>query len=70
MITFWKRKGEMKRCKDWVVVFQNLETGKVKLDTFTEKNETEACKCFRACYRHENYRILTVVEKPEIAIKE
>lgn len=53
-----------------MVVFQNLETGKVKLDTFTEKNETEACKCFRACYRHENYRILTVVEKPEIATKE
>ena len=44
----------MYKCKDWVVVFQNLE----------------ACKCFWACYRHENYRILTVVEKPEIATKE
>ena len=53
-------------CKDWVVVFQNLETGKVRLDTFTERNETEACKCFWACYRHGNYKILTVVEKPKV----
>ena len=54
-------------CKDWVVVFQSLETGKVRIDTFTERNETEARKCFWACYRHGNYKILTVVEKPEIA---
>ena len=54
-------------CKDWVVVFQNLETGKVAIDTFTDRNEKEACKSFFACYRHENYKILTVVEKPEIA---
>lgn len=57
-------------CKDWVVVFQNLETGKVRLEIFTERNETEARKCFWVCYRHGNNRILTVVEKPEIATKE
>lgn len=57
-------------CKDWVVVFQNLETGKVAIDTFTDRNETEARKSFWACYRHEAYKILTVVEKPEIATKE
>lgn len=54
-------------CKDWVVVFQNLETGKVAIDTFTDRNEIEARKSFRACYRHANYKILTVVEKPKIA---
>ena len=53
-------------CKDWVVVFQNLETGKVRLDTFTDGSEIEARKSFRACYRHGNYKILTVVEKPEV----
>lgn len=53
--------------KDWVVVFQDLNTGKVRIATFTESNETEACKYFWACYRHGNYKILTVVEKPEIA---
>lgn len=53
-------------CKDWVVVFQSLETGKVRLDIFTERNETEACKCFWACYRHGHYKILTVVEKPKV----
>ncbi len=57
-------------CKDWVVVFQNLETGKVAIDTFTDRNENEACKSFFACYRHEAYKILTVVEKPKIATKE
>ena len=55
--------------KDWVVVFQDLNTGKVRIATFTESNETEACKYFWACYRHGNYKILTVVEKPEITTK-
>lgn len=59
----------MYKCKDWVVVFLSLETGKVRLDIFTERNETEACKCFWACYRYGNYKILTVVEKPEITTK-
>lgn len=52
--------------KDWVVVFQNLETGKVAIDTFTERNESAARRAFWACYRHGDYRILTVVEKPEV----
>lgn len=53
-------------CKDWVVVFQNLETGKVRLDTFTDNSESAARKSFWACYRHGNYKILTVVEKPKV----
>lgn len=57
-------------CKDWVVVFQDLETGKVRLDIFMDNSESAARRCFRACYRHGNYKILTVVEKPEIATKE
>lgn len=53
-------------CKDWVVVFQRLNTGKVSIDTFTENSESAARRAFWACYRHGDYRILTVVEKPEV----
>ncbi len=52
--------------RDWVVVFQNKKTGKVALDVFTEVTPERARKCFRDCYRHEDYRILTTVEKPEV----
>lgn len=45
--------------KDWVVVFQSLNTG-------TENSESAARSAFWACYRHGDYRILTVVEKPEV----
>lgn len=53
--------------KDWVVVFQDLETGRVKLNTFTAANKKEARGYFWACYRQGIYKILTVIEKPEIA---
>lgn len=52
--------------KDWVVVFQSLNTGKVNIDTFTENSESAARRAFWVCYRHGDYRILTVVEKPEV----
>lgn len=52
--------------RDWVVVFQNKNTGKVAFDVFTEVTPELARKAFRVCYRHEDYRILTVVEKPEV----
>lgn len=53
-------------CKDWVIVFQNLKSGNVSVDVFTERDASKARKCFWACYRHDDCRILTVVEKPEI----
>lgn len=56
-------------CKDWVVVFQDLDTGKVNLDVFTERNELKARYCFWECYRHGRYTILTIFEKPEISSK-
>lgn len=52
--------------KDYIVMFMNMETGKVAIDTFAEKNEDEARYAFRQCYRHANYKILATVEKPEI----
>lgn len=59
-------KKEAIMVKDWIVVFQNLNTGKVNIDTFTENSESAARRAFWACYRHGDYRILTVVEKPEV----
>lgn len=53
-------------CKDYIVLFMNMENGKVGIDTFTEDNESEARYAFRECYRHANYKILATVEKPEI----
>lgn len=52
--------------KDWIVVFQNTDTGNVALAEFTESTPEKARKCFWACYRHGNYKILTVLEKPEV----
>ena len=52
--------------KDYIVLFMNMETGKVGIDTFTEANEREARCAFRECYRHAVYKILATVEKPEI----
>lgn len=52
--------------KTYAVVFQNQKTGKVGMDKFTEANERAARQDFRACYRHETYRVLATIEVPEI----
>ena len=52
--------------KEYIVVFQNLETGKCHLDIFAEVNEAKARKAFKECYRHGFYRIISVTEKPEV----
>ena len=52
--------------KKWVVVFQNKKTGKVALNVFYSISPGGAYKDFRDCYRHGDYRILAVVEKPEV----
>lgn len=53
-------------CKTYIVLFVDEITEKVNFDTFTEPTPEEARRSFRECYRHGNYRILSVVEKPEI----
>lgn len=51
--------------KSYAVVFQNLDTKKVRIDTFYSKSESSAKHDFNECYRHGNYRILSVVEIPD-----
>ena len=53
-------------CKNYIVLFMNERTGKVGFATFTDPTPGEARRSFHACYRHESYVILSVVEKPEI----
>lgn len=53
-------------CKNYIVLFMNERTGNVGFDTFTDPTPREASRSFRECYRHEDYKILSVVEKPEI----
>ncbi|MBM6685409.1 hypothetical protein H9X90_05245 [Faecalicatena contorta] len=53
-------------CKNYIVLFMNMETGKIAFDIFTEPTPGEAKKSFHAVYRHAVYKILSVVEKPEI----
>ena len=47
---------------DYAVTFLNLDTNKVGVDCFAGKNEAEAVKDFKDCYRHGNYKVLSVVE--------
>ena len=51
--------------KSYAVVFQNIDTKKVKMDCFMGKSEAEAKHGFFECYRHGNYRILSIAEIPE-----
>lgn len=48
--------------KDYAVTFLNLDTNKVGVDCFAGRNKTEAVKDFKDCYRHGNYKVLSVVE--------
>lgn len=52
--------------KNYIVMFMNMETGKVNIDEFTAGNESKARYAFRQCYRNANYKILATVEKPAI----
>lgn len=47
---------------DYAVTFLNLDINKVGVDCFASKNEAEAVKDFKDCYRHGNYKVLSVVE--------
>lgn len=50
----------------YAVVFQNTNSGKVGMDKFTEVSAGAAKRDFFDCYRHANYRVLAVVEIPEV----
>lgn len=51
--------------KQWAVVFQNIETKKVKMDVFMGRTAREANAGFYECYRHGHYIILSTTEIPE-----
>lgn len=53
-------------CKNYIVLFMNARTGKVGFDIFTDPTPAAARGSFHVYYRHDNYKILSVVEKPEI----
>lgn len=52
--------------KEYAVIFQDQETGKVGLDKFMGAHEAGARRDFRDCYRHGSHRVLATVEIPEI----
>ena len=53
--------------KMWALVIQNMDTKKVKMDTFMGRTENEARWAFYAAYpsRDGKFRILSAVEVPE-----
>lgn len=55
-----------KSMKNYIVLYINRTSGNVNFDIFTAANEAEAKRSFRECYRHDDCKIITVVEKPEV----
>ena len=51
--------------KSYAVLYQNIDTKRISNTSFYSRSETEARHDFFECYRHANYRILSVVEIPE-----
>ena len=51
--------------RTYMILFQNVETKRLAVDTFMGKTESEARKSFKECYRHGNYKLLTVDELPD-----
>lgn len=51
-----------KVCSDWTVKVRNEETGKVFEDKFPASSKGEAIAAFKACYRHNIYTVLEVIE--------
>lgn len=48
--------------KEYVVTFLNLDANKIGCDCFNAVSASEAKRDFFVCYRHANYKILSVVE--------
>ena len=51
--------------KTYVIVALNLDNRKVLTPSFYCVSEYDARKSFRECYRHANYKILSVTEIPD-----
>lgn len=51
--------------KSYAVVFQNTDSKRARMDVFMGKSESEARRSFFECYRHGNYKILSVTEIPD-----
>lgn len=58
-----ERKSNM--YKQYAVVFQNIDTKRVKMDMFMGRTENEARYAWLQCYRHGKLIILSVTEIPE-----
>lgn len=46
--------------KEYVVTALSLDTNKIFTDCFVATDEGNARHCFNECYRHGNYKILSV----------
>lgn len=56
------RKGVKDMYMEYAVTFLSLNANRVGVDCFIAKNKAEAVKDFKDCYRHGNYKVLSVVE--------
>lgn len=52
--------------KNYVVLFIRKSNDKMGFDVFTAENEAAAKRSFFECYRHDDYKIVTIAEKPEV----
>ena len=52
--------------KNYVVLFIRKSNNKMGFDVFYAGSEAEALHNFHEVYRHDDYHIVTVVEKPEV----
>ena len=55
----------MANAREYAVTFYDMDTKRVRVDTFCDNCAAEAKKSFNACYRHGNYTVLSVVEIPD-----
>lgn len=51
--------------KYFALMWMNMVTKDIKCLKVYSRSEHEAIRDFRECYRHGNYKILSVVEIPE-----
>lgn len=47
---------------EYAVTALNLTTDKILVDVFYATDEEDARHCFKECYRHDKYKILSTVQ--------
>lgn len=52
--------------KNYVVLFIRRSNDKMGFDVFTAESAAAAKRSFFECYRHDDYKIVTITEKPEV----